>query len=496
MRTVIHLAPHLLGCFLILSSPLAAQQKDAAAQRLLLEAERLERDGDPEDARQEYELLIQRFPQSIEAEHALLALARSHWQARNAVKAGEILAKLTKEYADSPTAAAAWVLRGQFQVEEAATREDLEEARTPFRRVPLLFGVDEYPRLDARVEARVRSGQVNLLLEEPLLAAMDFLEAIEDERPSPWLPTALYGYAVSLLQQEQWVAAAEALDEVLRRSESTEALRSEARIHLAFIHRHWLRPSLGQPRWSTSRAFPVGWVPKKPSKVAAGPDGRLIVFDAGTQQAVLLSHDGEAQGRKTLTEGRDVWWSWDGQPYANLADSVVDLASGSSQTFSISGDPVKNIMSGQRGIYREWLILDREKKALCRFHRGGKPTSRPLAAADVIDLAIGAHGEVLLLDKKSKQITVLDQTWNVKHRVSGSWRRPEAIAADSAGNIYVLDTAQKTVMITTPDGAARGSFGPVLPGGTELKNPADITLDGEGRLFIADARLAQVFVLE
>jgi hypothetical protein len=38
-------------------------------------------------------------------------------------------------------------------------------------------------------------------------------------------------------------------------------------------------------------------------------------------------------------------------------------------------------------------------------------------------------------------------------------------------------------------------LGPVLPGGLELQRPSDLTVDGAGRLWIADARLGLV-VLE
>ena len=61
--------------------------------------------------------------------------------------------------------------------------------------VPVLFSAAEYPQLGARVEARVRAGELSLALGEPDRAALEFLEAIEDENRSAWLPRALHGMA-------------------------------------------------------------------------------------------------------------------------------------------------------------------------------------------------------------------------------------------------------------------------------------------------------------
>src|SRR5262245_54941476 len=155
---------------LLLLRPLAAQQD--AAERLLGEARRLERDGKLDEARTEYELLVQRFPDTNEAEIAQVALAESYWHAGDAAKAQGLLDALTNGKPDSPNAAAAWVLRGRFQAERAANRQELSDARTPFRRVPVLFSTVEYPQLVARVEARVRAGELSLTLGEPDRAAL------------------------------------------------------------------------------------------------------------------------------------------------------------------------------------------------------------------------------------------------------------------------------------------------------------------------------------
>jgi hypothetical protein len=40
------------------------------------------------------------------------------------------------------------------------------------------------------------------------------------------------------------------------------------------------------------------------------------------------------------------------------------------------------------------------------------------------------------------------------------------------------------------------TVGPTLPGGSVLGEPRDLSVDGAGRLFVSDAKLGSVLVLE
>jgi len=475
--------------------PLAAQQ-DGAAERLLLEAQRLEREGKLDEARTEYELLVERFPDGQEAEAAQLALAEAYWNDGDGDRSRTLLDSLTDGRPDSPNAAAAWVLRGRFLVERAANRAELAEARTPFRRVPVLFGSVEYPQLGARVEARVRSGEVNLLLGEPELAAVDFLEAIEDENRSPWLPRALYGFARSLLAQGDRVAGADTLERVLRDSDAAEALRSSAATDLAFLHRHWIRPSLGQPRWTTARAV-TGVELRKPQKIAVSLDGRVLVWDEGQSQVLVLSSDHAVESRSPQTQVRDLWWSPDGRPFASVPDAVIALADGSRQPLTIGGTALRDLGAGATGFLDERFVVDRARKALVAFDRNGGTQTLSTAAADVIDVALGTRGELLVLDRKKSDVSTLGLPAEAAGtRFTGSWRRPQAMAVDPSGNVFVLDAAENQIEVRDPAGARAGAVGPVLPGGIELRSPEDIAVDGAGRLYVIDSRLAQLVILE
>ncbi|MDX1382638.1 MAG: tetratricopeptide repeat protein [Thermoanaerobaculia bacterium] len=500
MRRTSYTAPRSLGCLAfvwLIAAPLSAQQGDAAAERVFIGAERLEREGKVSDARNEYDLLVSTFPRTIYAQDALLALARSYRTTNEMERAYVALDKLSSDYPDSPKAAEALVLRGQFQVEEAANRKELDETRTPFRRVPALFGRNEYPALLARVEAKVRHGDVHILLGEPVQAALDFLGAIEEESRSPWMGQAYYGLGRSLMDSQEWVGAADALQSVLAQEDASEDLKAQARIDLAFLHRHWLRPSLGQARWLSSRPLPIsGATLKRPLRVAAARDGSVVILDAAQDQAIHVAADGNVLKRASLAQIRDVWWSADGRPFATVNDALVAIDTNERESFTPAGIPIKNLGSGQRGIFRQWFALDRDKKTLWTFDRRGQAKVLSTEAQDFSDLEHAPRGELLILDRKDRSVTRLDMNGDRVGRFSGDWKRPESITADTYGNVYVLDVGEKKIGIHAPDGSRLGEVGPGLPGGGELRSPEDIAIDGLGRLLIADRGQSQVFILE
>ena len=500
--------------FLFVSS-VALAQGDAAPQRLLQESERLERGGDFEGADLSYQLLIDRFPDSRQAELAMLALAGSAWRKGDVDAAHEQLETLIGAYPESPRAAIASVLQARYRIAEAEGAEDLRDARRLFDRVPLLFGPETYPTLGARVEAGVASGKVNLLLGEPRRAAKDFIRAIEDEAPSQWLAAARLGLAESLLMEGDWVAAAEVLQRVADTPDATPDADSpgddspgddspgdtgpaaEARRRLTFIHRQWLRPSLGQTPWSSSRAV-TGAQWDKPARVAAGAAGRILVLDTGIRQVLSLAAQGASVARTEGRDVRDVWWSSAGWSYLTDAQAVRGLENSVRQSFAISADKqqiAKNIAAGYRGLFGHWLLVDRERKGLMIYRSDGEFV-RQISGQEIVDVARGPHGQALILDRRGRRVTRLGIDFENLGATTGNWRRAEAITSDAAGNVYVLDTAERTITMLDAALESRGTIGPRLPGGLELRGPVDLSIDDEGRLYVVDTKLKQVLVLE
>ncbi len=80
--------------------------------------------------------------------------------------------------------------------------------------------------------------------------------------------------------------------------------------------------------------------------------------------------------------------------------------------------------------------------------------------------------------------------------ITGAWKRPVALDVDPLGNIYVLDRGHRTLEMFSPAGKRQARIGPQLGGGVELRKPADLAVDGSGRIFIADSDLPHVVMLD
>ena len=60
----------------------------------------------------------------------------------------------------------------------------------------------------------------------------------------------------------------------------------------------------------------------------------------------------------------------------------------------------------------------------------------------------------------------------------------------------MLDRGLKRIDVFDQDGGVLWTLGPVLPGGIELGDPRDLTVDSTGRILIADRGLRTVVVVE
>jgi|GEM_PF-1643776 len=475
----------------------AAPEDSTAARRLLAEGQRLEKEGEIDAAIQEYTLLLERFPKTLQAEEGLLALALAQRNSGDPALAQQNAERLVNQYPASPRAADALVLLGGLLADAPSQPQDLEEARTLFRRVPLLFGRDAFPRLAARTEAQVRAGQIGLRLGDFQDAAAAFVVAIEEEPRSPWTAAARLGLARVLLHQGEWVAAA---DELQRVVQDASAVAPEARRWLTLIHRLRVRPAAGQAPWPTARLLPVASAQlKKPAAVAASAEGRVVIADDGTDSGLVVGVDGSLEGRVQAKDMGHPWWV-QGRAYLPAGENVYAFEDRTNLRFlAPKGDdlkPLDKLTAGARGTFGQWYLLDRGRGEVIAFAPAGRHLG-VLAQGDPSDLAQDLQGRLYVLDRKAKAVTRYSaQGERLGIAARGDWRKPEAVAVDALGNVYVLDRDSGRIDIFDPQGNSFTSLGPSLPGGIELRSPLDLALDGQGRIFVADPRLGAVVVLE
>lgn len=498
----------LLSSLLLFTTAVATQGQsadDSAAQRLVLEAQRFEQQGQIDDALEEYGVLIAEFPESSLAPGALLRAAQLHAQRGETDLAFSTAQRLIDGYGRDQAAAAAWVLQGEVRRAQADSLLDLEEARGLFRRVPLLFPVGSFPGLEARSQALFQAGETSALLGALDEAAAAFIEAIEDEQAPEWKLRARVALASVWLWQGDWPAAADVLQRV---AESTASSDSSEQRHLAhlvrerltLVHRMLIRPQAGQRPWSRARQLGVpGLTIKGATGVAAHDDGRLLIVDDG-QQVLLIGPRGEISSRAAWRGAEHPFFGFDAQAYVTVGDAVQSPGA-SRVVFTVGGEKprtLEKLRAAQRGIFGDWVVADRSSGGVLLFDRDTRFVRSALEDQldDVEDVARDARGRLYLLDRKSRSILVAGADGSRLATISLTARKPAAIDVDHLGNIYVLDGGEGTISILANDGTPITRLGPTLPGGSELRAPRDIAVDGAGRLYVADAKLPYVLMVE
>ena len=161
--------------------------------------------------------------------------------------------------------------------------------------------------------------------------------------------------------------------------------------------------------------------------------------------------------------------------------------------------PVEEIFAGSRGIYRQWILLDSDRKEVITFDESANFRGVLAGGRDQepTDVTVDDLGRIYVLDRRAETVVRFSAEGATPVRlVQRDWRRPEAIAVDGLGNIYVLDRDAKTIEVFGPEGELRWQLGPRLPGGIELRSPRDIGVDGSGRIYVADKDLKAILVLE
>lgn len=494
-----------LAALVLALAPAAAQDRQTV-DRLLSEAAQLEQEGDREAALAKYRLLSDQFPDDPRAAEALLRqIVGSRELGRND-DAEEAARALIGSHPRAVQAAGAYTLLGQLQAERAEGIEDLDAAREALENAVLLFPRAGYTEQPWRAEAAVRGARVALRQGRDAEAARALVDVIDLEPRSRWTLAARLELAGLLLDQGDWLAAGDLLQEVVDGAgddHEERALAGLASSRLGLVHRLGLRPETGRDRWLTGRV--VAGAPEKPTAVAAGPAGRVAVtpakgstavLDAGGRVVKLWPH---AEGRRNSWAGTDLVVVTE-EAAATFAeepdrdDRNLRFASPPSEKRTTIG----RLVAVEQAPFGRWLVLT-AKPARVLLYEAERRLHQAVVdgkSQEPVDLARDRRGRLLVLDQKARSVTRFAAGDDRGERlISGGWDRAEALAVDPAGNLYVLDRGKRRVEVYDREGGRLAGLGPTLPGGLELQRPSDLTVDGAGRIWIADTKLGLI-VLE
>jgi TolA-binding protein len=410
--------------------------------------------GEPEKAREAFEQVAKRYPQSDGAPGAYYYLGRLALErATTAAELDDALAQFARVGRLYPRSA--WVARALFGAALAQRKAGrLPEALEAARRVSL-----EYPSSDAAPEALFQAGHVLALMGEPRQAMEEF-QRIRNRFPeSAWAPlaldrtTALYrlfgaGKPVFALDAGYQVGAGDLVKDV--------------------------RAILMTP----SRTL---WVASDKAKTAAsfGPDGKQGPGHGGVDlRSITLG----ARGDVVIT-----------------ARSAVRVAPRDLMGLSVPGDkpgqpePLEKIETAVLTPGGALLVADGKRKRVFRFDRKGV-YQQPFPDAkerEVTRMVLDAEGGIVMLDGQEKAVRVFDETGKPLRALGPrgtGWQlqRPVDVAVDPFRNLYVADQ-EGAVHVLSPQGALLTSI--TAP---EMRKPAALTLDPSGAVLVYDEKAEKI----
>lgn len=117
-------------------------------------------------------------------------------------------------------------------------------------------------------------------------------------------------------------------------------------------------------------------------------------------------------------------------------------------------------------------------------------------------VALDASGDLFIADSGSNKVWEIAKGSTTPQAVGSGLAGPTGVAADGIGNVYIADTGNnRIVLVPVVNGALSSSAQTVLvPEGTivagsPLNNPAGVSVDAQGNLYIADTGNSRVVFL-
>ena len=146
------------------------------------------------------------------------------------------------------------------------------------------------------------------------------------------------------------------------------------------------------------------------------------------------------------------------------------------------------------------LALDGKHRRLVRIAPSGTFegfVSPPAAAGEVVprSFAIDGAGDLYLLDIFKARVLVLDAQERLLRTITfpADTGFLSDVAVDARGTVFAIDSVDRRVYSADKDATALAPYGPALK--DDVAFPTALTVDGTGRLFIADEHGGGIVIL-
>lgn len=472
------------------SAPVVAQPQsrpDDQARRLLEDGRTDLANGRAKQGLDALQTIVTGFPSSPWADDALLEIGRyAEGVEMNPAKAREVYDQIAKRYPQSDSAPGAYLQIGRIAFNTAATQAALDDALANFQRVIRLYPGSAFVPHALVASAAVfrRAGRYDSAVDSARRAVLDY-------PTSDLAPEAQFELALSLAMSGDVQPAIEEFQRVRSFYPSSEAavraLNAITALYRLYAHE---RPTfLKDPAFSLA----AGDVLKDVRSMAVTPAGVTWIASNKTKSAISfdpafkLGASLTADDPQTLavTPRGDVIFA------SRLA---VKTAAGGAISFSTPSekpgvmDAVDRIGAATVLVSGDILISDLKRKRVLRFRDNAfVSVFGDRAEREVIKLVTTPRGEALMLRKDDKSIEIVDEAGRLVSKIGPrgpgfEWKKPVDVTIDAFSNIYVADEEQGIFLLNSR-GALMSTFG-----ASDVRKSRAIAIDLSGAALVYDDR--------
>jgi len=473
---------------------LAAAQTspDDQARGLLEDGRTYRKDGKLKQALDNFQTIVSGFPNTAYVDDALLEIGRYYLEVDgDAAKARDAFEQVTKRFPQSDGAPGAYYYLGRLTMDRATTATDLDDALAQFARVQRL-----YPRSEWVPRALYASGLVHRKSGR-LADAAEAERRVALEHPaSDAAPAAQFELAQDLALSGEFRQAMEEFQQVRNRYPDSEwAPRALDRI--TSLYRLY---GTGKPAFTADAAYSVGAgdTLKDVRSIVMTPARTLWIASDKVKSAIPFAPDGK-MGPGLAGEDLQTMSLGAAGDLLVVAARAVRIGPRNLQTFAIPGskpgetEPLEKLEAAAITPGGAVLVSDEKKKKVFRFdgkyqYQGPFPDVKE---RQVSRMVLDGEGGIVMLDREDKTVRAMDESGKVLRTIAArgpgyEMRKPVDLAVDLFRNTYVADE-EGAVLLFSPSGQLLATIG-----AAELKKPRAVTVDPAGAVLVYDDKLQRI----
>jgi TolA-binding protein len=448
------------------------------------------------EALKDFQAVVDSFPQTAVADDALLEIALYHADVTADYAAARTAAdRLLKEFPASDSAPMAYVLVGRLTIANSRTPADVDTALASFERVPRLF-----PTSPAVAAARFYSGNTLRLVRRTDDALQQFRRVVVEYPRSVWAARADLAAASNLVAADRATQAFGRLQRIRQQfpgsREAAAALNFNTILYRLYVRKPAAYAFSGRYIGGEKDRFRdvLGIVIDDDGRVLLGHKQGISIFDS---KGTLVRSVPAADASTFYLDGRD---------RVVVARGALLLPEKAAPISLLVPQPgkapreVEEIPAAIALAGGDRLIADRKARTVIRISGAGKYIGT-FASVNAERLARNEFDDVAMIDRDSKAIVITDRDGKPLSKIApkGTGYQlddPADLTYDSLGHLYVLDSRRAAIYVFGPANRLITTIASAGRAPGALQKPRAIAVDAAGRLYVFDDATQRIQVYQ